>query len=240
MDDDVRALNERALTAEEKAQNAHWAEIGRAIIEGRIARAGGCSGRGGLAHLVLDMLSRVEWCKALAQTNRYEEEVRLLREEMRRTIAYGETAAWEWERLASEELPGASGELTEGRHAYAFEHAATERARCWKLEERWRAILQKADAFLSGDQTAAAAAAPAASAAVTVMMEMADELDPEEEEARLEGGGTRRTIFRRCPGIEPVLVIVYTTVNNWAFSLRIDVFYCIAGFRQEYSWNIKR
>ncbi|KAF8194490.1 hypothetical protein K438DRAFT_1761399 [Mycena galopus ATCC 62051] len=33
-DDDVRALNERALTAEEKAQNDHWAELGGAFIEG--------------------------------------------------------------------------------------------------------------------------------------------------------------------------------------------------------------
>jgi hypothetical protein len=41
LDEDVRALNERALTEEEKAQNNHWAEIGGAIIEGGIARAAG-------------------------------------------------------------------------------------------------------------------------------------------------------------------------------------------------------
>ncbi|KAJ7801932.1 hypothetical protein B0H14DRAFT_3489073 [Mycena olivaceomarginata] len=40
-DDDVRALNERALTAEEKSQNKHWAEIGGAIIEGGIAARSG-------------------------------------------------------------------------------------------------------------------------------------------------------------------------------------------------------
>jgi hypothetical protein len=40
-EDDIRALNERALTAEEKAQNEHWAEIGGAIIEGGVARAAG-------------------------------------------------------------------------------------------------------------------------------------------------------------------------------------------------------
>lgn len=38
-DDDVRALNERALTAEEKSQNEHWAELGGAFIEGGVARA---------------------------------------------------------------------------------------------------------------------------------------------------------------------------------------------------------
>jgi hypothetical protein len=46
-DNDVQALNERALTAEEKAQNEHWAELGGAIIEGGIARAAGvASGEG--------------------------------------------------------------------------------------------------------------------------------------------------------------------------------------------------
>jgi hypothetical protein len=43
-DDDVRALNERALTAEEKAQNKHWAELGGAVIEGGIARATALAG----------------------------------------------------------------------------------------------------------------------------------------------------------------------------------------------------
>jgi hypothetical protein len=48
-DDDVRTLNERALTAEEKAQNEHWAELGGAVIEGGIARASGVA-RGEGAH----------------------------------------------------------------------------------------------------------------------------------------------------------------------------------------------
>ncbi|KAJ7923740.1 hypothetical protein B0H13DRAFT_1602306 [Mycena leptocephala] len=39
-DDDVRTLNERSLTAEEKAQNEHW-ELGGAVIEGGVARASG-------------------------------------------------------------------------------------------------------------------------------------------------------------------------------------------------------
>ncbi|KAJ7807746.1 hypothetical protein B0H14DRAFT_3091205 [Mycena olivaceomarginata] len=124
---------------------------------------------------------RVEWCKAYSRTHRYDEEVRLLREEMRRTVTYGITEAGEWERRAAEELPGASAELTEGRQAYAAEHAATERARCADLERRWRGILQKADVYLDGGDVTAAAQE------VTVEVDLADELDPEEEEARLEG-----------------------------------------------------
>ncbi|KAJ7431410.1 hypothetical protein B0H11DRAFT_1762257 [Mycena galericulata] len=46
-EDDIRALNERALTAEEKAQNERWAELGGAIIEGGVVRAAGvASGEG--------------------------------------------------------------------------------------------------------------------------------------------------------------------------------------------------
>ncbi|KAJ7021705.1 hypothetical protein C8F04DRAFT_1213743 [Mycena alexandri] len=134
-EDDVRALNERALTAEEKAQNEHWAELGGAIMEGGIARAAGVA-RGEGNHT----LSWIWYTAGIpedesdprlkeARTHRYNEEVQLLREEMRRTIAFGYKEAEEWDRLAGEELEGASGEVTEGRRAYAAEHAATERAR---------------------------------------------------------------------------------------------------------------
>ncbi|KAJ7028779.1 hypothetical protein C8F04DRAFT_1212063 [Mycena alexandri] len=123
---------------------------------------------------------RVEWCKAFARTRRYEEEVRLLREEMRRTIAFGYTEAAIWDRLAEEEREGASGELREGRRAYAMEHAATERTRCATLETQWAGILLKANAYLAGDVSMA-------EGTVTVELEGADELDPEQEEALLEG-----------------------------------------------------
>ncbi|KAF7333062.1 CxC2 domain-containing protein [Mycena venus] len=189
-----------ALTAEEKAQNAHSAEIGGAIIEGGIARAAGvASGEGSHTlswiwyeagagenkeSLQEDAISvyyyslykkqltlflfyflpalRVEWCKALARMSRYEEEIRLLHEEMCRTITYSETAAWEWDQ-----------------------HTATERSCCADLRRRWHGILAKADAFLGGDD--AAACTVAAAEAVTVEVNVADELDPEEEEALLEG-----------------------------------------------------
>ncbi|KAK7050124.1 hypothetical protein R3P38DRAFT_2763172 [Favolaschia claudopus] len=122
---------------------------------------------------------RVEWCKAFARTRRYNEEVRLLREEMRRTIAYGESAEREWRGLAEVELEGSSPELAEGRRAYAAEHAATERARCIDLEKRWRPMLRKADAYLKEGT--------AAGDEITVEVDIEDEVEPEEEEARLEG-----------------------------------------------------
>ncbi|KAJ7804037.1 hypothetical protein B0H13DRAFT_1566522, partial [Mycena leptocephala] len=91
---------------------------------------------------------RVEYCKAYARTRRYSEDVRTLREEMRRTIAFGYTAATLWDLLASDELPESSPELTEGRRAYAAEQADKERETCGMLERKWAAILRRADAYL--------------------------------------------------------------------------------------------
>jgi hypothetical protein len=42
-------MNERVLTAEEKVQNDHWAELGGAVIEGGVARTAGVA-RGERAH----------------------------------------------------------------------------------------------------------------------------------------------------------------------------------------------
>ncbi|KAJ7843814.1 hypothetical protein B0H13DRAFT_1909206 [Mycena leptocephala] len=201
-DDDVRALNERVLTTEEKAQNEHWAELGSAIIEGGIARAAGLA-RGEGAHTLswiwytaahgaddepneddpqLHEALRVEWCKAFSRTSRYNEEVQLLREEMKCTIAFGCTEALEWARLeaGAEELPDATPELTEGRRAYAAEQADMERARCEDLEKRWHGIRGNADAYVEGR------AELAGDGVVTVELDLGEELDAEEEEGRLE------------------------------------------------------
>jgi hypothetical protein len=96
-------------------------------------------------------------------------------------IAYGRTAAEKWDELASEEQPGMEPEVVEGQRAYVFEHAATERQTCETLDRNWVGILAKADAYLEGRT------GEDRELVVTVEMEMGDELDPEEEEARLEG-----------------------------------------------------
>ncbi|KAJ7175542.1 hypothetical protein C8R46DRAFT_1030587 [Mycena filopes] len=194
-DNDIRALNERALTAEEKAQNEHWAELGGAVIEGGVARAAGlASGEGShtlswiwySAHSKtptneeLHAALRVEWCKAYARAKRYSEDVRLLREEMRLTIAFGQSEAAMWDALAAQEVTGVDDELAEGRRAYAAEHADTERRTCAMLEAKWAGILSRADQFLEGQTVFDADI-------VTVELDMGDELDADEEEALLEG-----------------------------------------------------
>ncbi|KAJ7166466.1 hypothetical protein C8R43DRAFT_946025 [Mycena crocata] len=197
-DDGVRALNERALTLEEKAQNEHWAELGGAVIEGGVARAAGLAAGEGRHHVswiwytpglkrpgsdesdsqLVEAL-HVEWCKAFSRARRFAEDVRILHEEMDRTIESGYTEAEIWDALVLvEPLADAPAELTEGRRAYAAEHAATERKTVALLEGKWAGILDRADAFLGGETVR--------DVAVTIELEADDKLDPEEEEGRLE------------------------------------------------------
>ncbi|KAJ7782431.1 hypothetical protein DFH07DRAFT_764579 [Mycena maculata] len=161
---------------EEKAQNAHWAELGGAVIKGGVARAAALAGGEG-AHT----LSWI-WYTIGVTENGNESQLHeaLPGMEMRRTIAFGYTAAEKWDVLARDKLPGVPRELTEGRHAYATEHAQTERDTYAMLERKWAGILLKADVFLDGN------AALDTEAVVMVELEMGDELDPEEQ-ARLEG-----------------------------------------------------
>jgi len=69
---------------------------------------------------------RVEWCKAQERAKRYEEEVELVVEEMRRTLASFEWNACEWERWATSPLPGSTDidETTAaGITSYAYKQA---------------------------------------------------------------------------------------------------------------------
>lgn len=92
---------------------------------------------------------RVEWLKARARAQRWEEEVRLLREEMRRTLAsFSWQAKW-WDTKALYDVPDIV--LAEGLHAYALEHADMFRALEVVFQARWTAVRERADTFLSRD-----------------------------------------------------------------------------------------
>ncbi|KAF8129675.1 hypothetical protein K438DRAFT_2136108 [Mycena galopus ATCC 62051] len=186
-DEDMRGLNERALAEEEVARENQVDELTRALAKpaGRVVAEGIAAGEGSHSLLGEDTdpklheALRVEWCRAYSRSRRLEEEVRLLREEMRCTIAYSEVAAREWAVLAAEEGNSAGAELGEGRRAYAAEKADRERDTCAALRKNWAGILAKADQYLDGmlrgdDEE------------VTVSLDPADELELEEEEVRLE------------------------------------------------------
>ncbi|KAL0578101.1 hypothetical protein V5O48_003880 [Marasmius crinis-equi] len=81
-------------------------------------------------------LLREEWCKSRARMQRAEEEEMLVREEMRRTLAYLEWAADQWDKKRD------TGEivkkpLKEGRAAYAVEQAAIQRGLRDKFSKLW-------------------------------------------------------------------------------------------------------
>ncbi|KAK1221816.1 hypothetical protein PQX77_015369 [Marasmius sp. AFHP31] len=82
---------------------------------------------------------RSEWCKARARSQRAREELRLVEEEMRRSIEFCHHQARWWERQIGRraDIPAW---LQEGLTAYAKEHVDTELKRAAKWEESWAPI----------------------------------------------------------------------------------------------------
>jgi hypothetical protein len=213
-DEDVRVLNERAVMAEDDVREEQLDELARAIATpaGISAAAIVAAGEGShtlswiwytvgatsendnpklhegtwiiCRELVFTdsvVALRVEWCKAHSRAKHFEEEVRHLREEMHRTMHFGVTASGKWDILASEVLEGSEPELMEGRQEYAAEQADREHRTDAFLKRKWMVILGKADEWLDGNTVGEGDA-------VTVELELGDELQPEDEEALLEGG----------------------------------------------------
>ncbi|KAF8152023.1 hypothetical protein K438DRAFT_1778535 [Mycena galopus ATCC 62051] len=117
-DDDMRALNEGALTTEEKAQHDQWAKLRGTFAEGGVVHAEALAA--GESHSLSWIALWLEWSKAYTRSKRYMEDVWLFREEMHRTVAYGYTAATSWEELACTEMPDSEPEVTEGQRAHIF------------------------------------------------------------------------------------------------------------------------
>ncbi|KAL1713357.1 hypothetical protein EV715DRAFT_211820 [Schizophyllum commune] len=165
-DDDVRALNERALTREEKAlrdSGQHLADVDFGAddgiyIAGVVAR--GESSRTlswiwysvpqdpSLSDSVQNEALRVEYLKSKARRDRHREEIRLLLEEMRRVIASNEADAAEWQQRASSRTCE-DKQLREGLQSYALEHAARARDRAARLSEKWKDIRHRAEDALA-------------------------------------------------------------------------------------------
>jgi hypothetical protein len=79
---------------------------------------------------------RVEWAKSLARKLRWTEEVQILKEEMRRVIAYSKWRATWWEdRIHAR--PGLTLDLQEGLRAYAVRQSSIHQGRGTLLEKRW-------------------------------------------------------------------------------------------------------
>jgi hypothetical protein len=91
---------------------------------------------------------QVEWCKAQERAARYEEEVQLVVEEMRRTLTYFEWLAREWKRRAVSSSVGSSGidgATRAGISAYAYKQAAVYHKLVDVFVNDWYQHLQQKD-----------------------------------------------------------------------------------------------
>jgi hypothetical protein len=93
----------------------------------------------------LDTALRVEWCKSEERAKRYEEEVELVVEEMRRTLVTFELNAREWEtRIASlaQYTSALSPAVTSGAAAYAHKQAGIQRKLVQVFASDWYGALE--------------------------------------------------------------------------------------------------
>lgn len=79
---------------------------------------------------------RVEWCKSLARAEHWEEEVDLLREEMRCVITFLDYEAQRWRGLAIEKR-GCDDVVTSGFKAYAEKQACLREALATDYAAMW-------------------------------------------------------------------------------------------------------
>lgn len=84
---------------------------------------------------------RVEWARSLARADRWEEEVLLVVEEMRRVIVFLDWKAdwWEGERSRRVKAPAA---VKKGLHAYASKQADLYRTIAGQFAEEWSPYLK--------------------------------------------------------------------------------------------------
>lgn len=81
---------------------------------------------------------RIEWCRVRARAMRWSEEVLMLREEMRRVLAYFLWHAGWWSELAVINRHGLSNVSQEGVAAYAYKQAHHRMALRSKFNLLWR------------------------------------------------------------------------------------------------------
>ncbi|KAF8174368.1 hypothetical protein K438DRAFT_1980398 [Mycena galopus ATCC 62051] len=165
-DDDIRALNERALTKEEVEQRKKLLDYGDITEEGGVASLGAVAhGEGrctlswiwytakeGEAATEKELVEAlcVEWCKAYARMRCWHEDIVLVEEEMRqRTIAYGYYAAAEWVARTAARADMVDKELLEGLTAYAREQEEHEKVTCTNLTGKWDRVRQRGRAYLA-------------------------------------------------------------------------------------------
>jgi hypothetical protein len=87
----------------------------------------------------VDLALRVEWCKAKARHNRWQEEIQLLLVEMQRMLAFLAWEARQWDERATLRMVERL-EFAEGLIAYANRQAAIRRALSASFSGMWRNV----------------------------------------------------------------------------------------------------
>ncbi|KIM82772.1 hypothetical protein PILCRDRAFT_7683 [Piloderma croceum F 1598] len=159
---DVRALNERELNQEEQDKQYRLRQrLGINVddmenerVVGQVAAVGEGYRRplwiwftsASTAEAMNDPLTRqairVEWAKAKARTARWEEEVILLDEEMRRVLQFCDWKAKWWRNLLSLRTPD-DNMLSEGLATYTAQQAAQELDIAQNWEAKWKAAVTR-------------------------------------------------------------------------------------------------
>jgi hypothetical protein len=90
---------------------------------------------------------RVEWLRCRARVARWKEEIQLIEEEMRRSIAFCEWKASSWDKQVGARV-FTPPHVAEGIAAYAAEQAHAERQRAGQWAEEWKNVRRQAETAL--------------------------------------------------------------------------------------------
>ncbi|KAL1658224.1 hypothetical protein GGF50DRAFT_67680 [Schizophyllum commune] len=161
-DEDVWALNERALNAEELVERDRARALGHDVdwsVDDTVVLAGVLNAGEGSRRLSwiwyldpgqaavtegnLNEALRVEFLKSKARRDRDREEILLLLEEMRRVIASLDHDAQEWVQRAHARA-GCDTALADGLCSYAMEQAALRSERAAVLDSKWENVRRAA------------------------------------------------------------------------------------------------
>lgn len=119
---------------------------------------------------------RVEWAKSRARAERWREELILLSEEMRRSLAFVRYRASWWRQLGSSQTHANPGVL-EGLRAYAFEQASHQDILAAQWLENWTPLVAKAKESPFGHEVVSlvSESMPLSSLNTVVMLEIKDD-----------------------------------------------------------------
>ncbi|TDL15288.1 hypothetical protein BD410DRAFT_732930, partial [Rickenella mellea] len=140
---DIRGLGREDDGTKRKGMHVHESEGRRAVSWIWIDRVVRTPVVDGVAVPEVDLNDdmRVEWAKSQARAQRWQEEVVLVTEEMRRTLVFLEWRAVWWETRIGRRLETA--DMTSGLRAYAMKQAAVQRGLAKRFAKLWVPFLRK-------------------------------------------------------------------------------------------------